>query len=89
MTGFLTALDAMKAELEGEFPGWHIWFVPGINRTVTWCAQPYPLINSSSPEHLREEIRQAHEEASFDWPALAGIDDYSVSATGIKRPKPV
>ena len=81
----LSALDRIKAELQEQFPGWHIWYVPRINAPTTWCAQPWPLINSSSPEHLAAEIVQAHTEAAADWPALANRTDYAVSAPGIPQ----
>jgi len=83
----LHALDRIKVELQEQFPGWHVWYVPhcGTDRHVTWCAQPWPLINSSSPEHLAAEIRSAHEEAAAEWPVLASIEDYGVTAPGIPR----
>jgi hypothetical protein len=87
--GFLDHLDTTKRELEKNFPGWHIWYVPRTDRTVTWCAQPWPLINSQSPEHLAAEITQAHTEAAADWPALAGIGDYADAAPGIIRPESI
>jgi hypothetical protein len=83
----LHALDRIKAELQEQFPGWRIWYVPhcGTKRHVTWCAQPWPIINSGSPEHLAADIRQAHEEAAAEWPALAGIADYGIHAPGVPR----
>ena len=56
-----------------------------IARRTVWCAQPWPLINSGSPEHLAAEIAQAHTEAAADWPALANRTDYAVSAPGIPQ----
>jgi hypothetical protein len=82
----LPALDAIRHELERKFPGWHVWPVPKSTGDVTWCAQPWPLINSQSPEHLAAEITQAHVEATGDWPALVGIEDYGRIAPGIVRP---
>ena len=67
----LSALDKIKQQLEEQFPGWHIWYVPHVNGPTVWCAQPWPLINSGSPEHLAAEIAQAHTEAATKWPALA------------------
>jgi len=83
--GFLNGLDAMKYDLERQFPGWRIWYVPRTDRTVTWCAQPWPLINCQSPEHLAAEITQAHTEAAADWPALASLADYGPGAPGVPR----
>ena len=74
-----------KRELEEQFPGWHIWYVPRVNGPTTWCTQPWPLINSGSPEHLAAEIRNAHEEPAAGWPALASIEDYAVTAPGSPR----
>jgi hypothetical protein len=58
-TSYLNALDRIQAELQERYPGWQIWYVPHINRTVTWCARPWPLLNEDSPEHLAEAIEQA------------------------------
>ena len=55
----LNALDAKLAELKARFPGWRIWYVPTVVNGVTWCAQPLPLINSSSPDSLAREIEAA------------------------------
>jgi hypothetical protein len=48
MASFLTELDERKHELERGNPGWQIWYVPHTNRTVTWCARPWPLLNAVS-----------------------------------------
>lgn len=84
MTDFLHKLDKMKAELEGEFPGWHVWYVPRAGRGVTWCAQPQPVIHSATPDDLRRIIRHAHEDGPGH-PALAKLDDYAVSAPTIMQ----
>jgi hypothetical protein len=67
MQSYLNQLDSTKADLQQQFPGWHIWYVPGMNRTVTWCAQPWPLLNTGSPEHLAAAITEAHEVAAAAW----------------------
>ena len=77
---YLSGLDKIRAELQEQFPGWHIWYVPRTDRTVAWCAQPWPLINSGSPEHLAADIAHAHAEAAAEWPALASQADYRQSA---------
>lgn len=82
---FLNGLDGIKQELEAQFPGWRIWYVPNLDRSVTWCAQPWPLINSQSPEHLAAGITEAHTAAAADWPALANRADYAVNAPGIPQ----
>jgi hypothetical protein len=60
VSSYLGELDQRKRELEEQYPGWQIWFVPHVDWTVTWCARPNPLLNEDSPEHLSEAIRQAH-----------------------------
>jgi hypothetical protein len=84
-TPYLIGLDRIKADLERRFPGWHIWYVPHVGGSVTWCAQPWPLINSGSPEQLAAEIIQAHEESAGEWPALANRPDYAASAPGVPQ----
>ena len=59
MTSFLGALDREKAELEERHPGWQIWYVPHLDRTVTWCARRNPLLNEASPEDLSAAIEAA------------------------------
>lgn len=59
MSGRLGALDLLKRDLEERFPGWQVWYVPHLDRSVTWCARPWPLLNEDSPEHLAEAIGQA------------------------------
>lgn len=67
----LDELDRIAAELRQRNPGWQIWFVPKLGKDATWCARPWPLINSTSPEQLEADIAQAHAEAAEIWPALA------------------
>jgi hypothetical protein len=59
MADYLNELDETKRQLEERHPGWHVWYVPHLDRTVTWCAQPWPLLNEDSSEHLSEAIAQA------------------------------
>ena len=61
MASFLTELDERKRELERDNPGWQIWYVPHMDRTVMWCARPQPLINADSPEQLQKLIDQARD----------------------------
>jgi hypothetical protein len=56
---FLGEMDERKAELEARFPGWQIWYVPHLDRTSTWCARPWPLLNEASPEDLAAAIADA------------------------------
>jgi hypothetical protein len=88
MDSYLTAADKTKAELAERFPGWRIWYVPHLDRTITWCAQPEPLLNAGSPEHLAEYIAEAHTEAASTHPALANRADYAVNAPGVPQAQP-
>jgi hypothetical protein len=49
-----------RRELEWQFPGWEIWYVPREPDGATWCARPQLLINADSPEDLAAAIRAAH-----------------------------
>jgi len=49
-----------RRELERQFPGWEIWYVPREPDSATWCARPQVLINAGSPEDLAAAIRAAH-----------------------------
>jgi hypothetical protein len=66
MASFLTELDERKHELEHDNPGWQIWYVPKMDRTVTWCARPQRLIDADSPEQLQKLIDQARDEMRGD-----------------------
>jgi len=68
---YLQEQDRIKEELKRRHPGWAIWYVPQVGRDSTWCAQPWPRIQSTSPEQLEADIAQAHAEAAENWPALA------------------
>ena len=59
MTSFLGELDRMQADLAERHPGWQVWYVPHLDRTVTWCARRNPLLNEASPEDLSEAITRA------------------------------
>ncbi|HEV3103965.1 MAG TPA: hypothetical protein VG426_16690 [Candidatus Dormibacteraeota bacterium] len=64
MPSYLTMLDERKHELEQDNPDWQIWYVPHTDRTVTWCARLWPLLNADSPEQLQKHIDQARDEPS-------------------------
>ncbi len=49
-----------RRELEQQFPGWEIWYVPRGPDSAAWCARPQMLINADSPEGLTAAIRAAH-----------------------------
>ncbi len=63
--GVLSVLDERKAELERDYPGWRIWFVPRVTGDVRWCAQQLPLLNEDSPDHLAESMTEVDEDR---WP---------------------
>ncbi len=60
-----------RRELERQFPGWAIWYVPREPDSATWCARPQMLINAGSPEGLAAAIRAAHSQVSPDSLRLA------------------
>ena len=60
-----------RRELERQFPGWEIWYVPREPDSATWCARPQMLINADSPEDLAAAIRAAHSQVSPDSLLLA------------------
>ncbi|MGO9194681.1 MAG: hypothetical protein ACLP8X_40360 [Streptosporangiaceae bacterium] len=35
-----------RRELERQFPGWEIWYVPRRPVSATWCARPRMLISA-------------------------------------------
>jgi len=55
---YLNELDRIKRELEERHPAWRIWYVPHLDRKVTWCAQQNPTLNEDSPEDLSAAIEQ-------------------------------
>jgi hypothetical protein len=52
-----------RRELERQFPGWEIWYVPREPDSATWCARPRMLIGAESPDDLAAAIRAAHGQA--------------------------
>src|SRR5512142_2457994 len=68
-----------RRELERQFPGWEIWYVPGEADSATWCGRPQMLIGAESPEDLAAAIRAAHSQVpSPDSVLLASPQDYPV-----------
>ena len=49
-----------RRELERQFPGWEIWYVPREPDGATWCARPRMLLSAESPEDLAAAVRAAH-----------------------------
>ena len=52
----LSVLDQAKAELEHDFPGWRIWYVPRTSGPTRWCAQRLPLLHEDRPEWLAQAM---------------------------------
>jgi len=48
-----------RRELERQFPGWEIWYVPREPGSATWRARPQLLLDAASPEDLAAAIRAA------------------------------
>ena len=71
-----------RRELERQFPGWEIWYVPREPDTATWCARPQMLINADSPENLAAAIRAAHGQVIPDPLLLASPRGYPA---GVRR----
>ena len=68
-----------RRELERQFPGWEIWYVPREPDGATWCARPRMLLSAESPEDLAAAVRAAHSEVpSPDSVLLASPQDYPV-----------
>ena len=65
-----------RRELERQFPGWEIWYVPREPDSATWCARPQMLINAGSPEDLAAAIRAAHSQVIPDSLLLASPRGY-------------
>ena len=48
-----------RRELERQFPGWEIWYVPRGPDGATWRARPRMVINADGPEDLAAAIGAA------------------------------
>jgi len=49
-----------RRELERQFPGWEIWYVPREPDSATWRARPRMLISAGNPEDLAAAVGAAH-----------------------------
>jgi hypothetical protein len=72
-----------RRELERQFPGWEIWYVPRQPDDATWRARPRMLIDAGSPEDLTAAIRAAHGPVSPDPPLRAAPRGYPAT---VRRP---
>jgi len=73
-----------RRELERQFPGWEIWYVPREPDSATWCARPQLLIKAGSPEDLAAAIRAAHGPVIPDPPLVASGRGYLAR---VRRPR--
>ena len=55
-----------RRELERQFPGWEIWYVPREPGSAAWRARPRMLLSAGSPEDLAAAVRAAHSPVSPD-----------------------
>ena len=60
--------DEQLAILRPQYEGrWELWTVPCWPNYIVWCARPVgsavATVNTDSPEHLVEEIRQQEQDA--------------------------
>ena len=75
-----------RRELERQFPGWEIWYVPREADSATWCARPQMLIGAESPEDLAAAIRAAHSQVPSPDPVLlASPQDYPVRVRRLRE----
>jgi hypothetical protein len=75
-----------RRELERQFPGWEIWYVPRDADSATWRARPQMLIGADSPEDLAAAIRAAHSQVpSPDSLLLASPQDYPVRVRRLRE----
>jgi hypothetical protein len=74
-----------RRELERQFPGWEIWYVPREPDSATWCARPQLLINAGSPEDLAAAIRAAHSQVIPDSVLLASPRGYPARVRRLRK----
>jgi hypothetical protein len=67
-----------RRELERQFPGWEIWYVPRGPDSATWRARPRMVINADDPEDLAAAIRAADNRVIRDSVLLAFPRGYPV-----------
>jgi hypothetical protein len=67
-----------RRELERQFPGWEIWYVPRGPDSATWRARPRMVINADGPEGLAAAIRAADNRVIPDSVLLASPRGYPV-----------
>jgi hypothetical protein len=74
-----------RRELERQFPGWEIWYVPREPDSATWRARPQMLINADGPEDLAAAIRAAHNQVIPDSLLLASPRGYPARVRRLRK----
>ncbi len=73
-----------RRELERQFPGWEIWYVPRGPHGATWYARPRMLVNADDPEDLAAAIRAADNQAIPDCVLLASPRGHAARARRLR-----
>jgi len=76
-----------RRELERQFPGWEIWYVPREPDSATWWARPQMLIGADSPEDLVAAIRAAHGQVIPDSLLPASPRGYPARVRRLRKPE--
>jgi hypothetical protein len=76
-----------RRELERQFPGWEIWYVPREPDGVTWCARPRMLLSAESPEDLAAAVRAAHGQVVPDSLLLASSEGDPARVRRLGKPE--
>ena len=67
MASVTTWDEEQLALIRPNYPEWEIWVVPRYCQTTVWCARPkgspIATINTDTPEHLVEMIREQEQDA--------------------------
>ena len=74
-----------RRELERQFPGWEIWYVPREPDSATWRARPQMLINAGSPEDLAAAIQAAHSQVIPDSLLVASPRGYPARVRRLRK----
>jgi hypothetical protein len=74
-----------RRDLERQFPGWEIWYVPREPDSATWRARPQMLINADSPEDLAAAIRAARSQVMPDSLLLASPRGYPTRVRRLRK----
>ena len=54
--------QAIVAQLEGDWPGYQVWYVPKAVGGITWCARRWDdekhVLNADSPGELEQQLEE-------------------------------